>query len=199
MTTFTVGLTGGLASGKSTVARWLGEAGYAVVDADELVAQLYRPGEPGSAAVREIFGDEVLDSDGSVRHQAVAERVFSDRESLDRLEAAIHPLVRQRFASIAAEAETVAVLEAALLVEAGQTRDFDLVVTVEADEGTRLERAVERGLSREEAQARLASQGDGATRRSAAHVTLNNDGDLDDLREQVDALVDEIDRLRSAL
>lgn len=190
-----VGLTGGLASGKSTVARRLAAAGLNVVDADRLVAELYRPGAAGSAAVAELFGHDLLAADGAVDKARLAALVFSDPESRRRLEAAIHPLVRRRFAELAQAATGAIVLEATRLVEAGYGPDFDLVVTVESGPQRQFERAVARGLSADEAGARLRTQGDGATRRAGAQVTLRNDGDLAELEAQVDRLVA---RLRAA-
>ena len=115
-----VGLTGGLASGKSTVAGLLAERGCRVVDADQLVATLYRPGEPGAAAIRERFGEAVLTAEGGVDHPALAARVFHDPQARRQVEETIHPLVRERFRQIAeAASEDVVVLEATLLVEAG--------------------------------------------------------------------------------
>jgi dephospho-CoA kinase len=187
-----VGLTGGLAGGKSTVARWLAEAGLLVVDADALVADLYRPGGEGTARVAALFGPGFLDPSGAVDRPKLAAKVFADLEARQRLEAEIHPLVRRRFADLAAAAAGPAVLEATLLVEAGYAPDFDLVVSVEADPQIRLARAIARGLAAGQARARLAAQGDGAARRAAAHRTLTNDGTRDDLRRQVDALLAEI-------
>lgn len=187
-----IGLTGGLASGKSTVARWLAEAGLTVVDADRLVARLYQPGEEGAERVAELFGRDYLDPRGAVRRQKLAARIFQDDDARRRLEAAVHPLVRRRFAALAAAAPGPAVLEATLLVEAGHAPDFDLVVSVEAGPEVRLRRAVARGLAEDEARARLAAQGDGAARRAAADRVLDNDGTLDELRRQVDGLVEEI-------
>ena len=189
MTPRKVGLTGGLASGKSTVARMLAEAGFTVVDADRLVAELYGAGEPGAAAVAALFGPEMLDAEGAVRHQRVAERVFADPEALRRLEQAIHPLVRERFARLAAGSSGPWVLEATRLVEAGYAPDFDTIVTVEADPELRLRRALERGMDESSARARLAAQGDGEERRAAAHVVLDNNGEPDDLRRQVETLI----------
>lgn len=187
-----VGLTGGLASGKSTVARRLRERGATVVDADRLVAELYEPGQPGARAAGELFGPEVLDPRGSVERARLAEVVFSDPEARRRLEAAIHPLVRRRFAELAGGRDGVVVLEATLLVEAGYAPDFDRVVTVEADPEVRLGRAVERGMDEAEARRRLRAQGDGAARRDAADVVITNDGDLEELERQVDALAREL-------
>jgi dephospho-CoA kinase len=189
---FLVGLTGGLASGKSTVAGRLADAGFRVLDADEIVAELYRPGGGGAAAVRELFGGGVLAAGGGVDRPRLAEVVFADAEARRRLEAAIHPLVRERFREIAAEADGVVVYEATLLVEAGRAGEFDLVVSVESPPAAQLERAVVRGMDADAARARLAVQGDGELRRRAAHRILWNDGSLEDLRVKVDALVDEL-------
>ncbi len=189
MSALRVGLTGGLGSGKSTVARWLAEAGCEVVDADRLVAELYAPGEPGAAAVARLFGREYLDPAGAVDRPRLAARIFANPADRQDLEAAIHPLVRERFARQIAGIDGIAVLEATLLVEAGYGPDFDLVVSVEADRDLRLDRAVARGLDEREARARLAAQGSGDTRRAGAHLLLDNDGDLAALRSQVDELV----------
>jgi len=189
-----VGLTGGLAGGKSTVARWLAEAGFLVVDADRLVAELYAPGEPGTEAVRRLFGDEVLDERGAVDHRKVADRVFADAEARHALERAVHPLVRDRFVRIAEAATGVVVLEATLLVEAGFAPSFDLVVSVECPADVRLARAVERGMDEATARARLLAQGDGSARREAAQRVIDNCGDMDDLRRHTDELVTELRR-----
>lgn len=190
-----IGLTGGLASGKSTVAGWLRDAGFLVVDADRLVAELYQPGGAGAAAVRDLFGSEFLNEQGGVDHPKLGARVFSDPAARKALEKAVHPLVRQRFAELAEQTGEIAVLEATLLVEAGHAADFDLVVTVECDAETRLRRAVARGLSEEAARARLLAQGDGEERRCAAHRRIDNCNDLQHLRRQVDDLIVELRRL----
>ena len=194
-----VGLTGGLASGKSTVARWLGEAGFQVVDADRLVAELYQPGGAGTEAVKRIFGPEVLDERGGVVHAKVADRVFRDPEARHALEAAIHPLVRESFGRLAADARDVIVLEATLLVEAGFTPEFDLIVTVDAPCEVRLQRAIERGMDEKDARTRLLAQGDGEERREASHRILDNSGDEKHLRHQVDELIGELRRLAEEL
>jgi dephospho-CoA kinase len=190
-----VGLTGGLASGKSTVSEWLRDAGFEVVDADRLVAELYQPGGEGAAAVRDLLGPEMLDEHGAVDHAKVAARVFSDPAARAGLEAAVHPLVRQRFVEIASRAQDVVVLEATLLVEAGYGPGFDLIVTVEAPCELRLERAVARGMNPDSARARLLAQGDGDQRREAAHRLIDNSGDEQHLRRQVDELIDELKRV----
>lgn len=195
MSALHVGLTGGLAGGKSTVSQWLRDAGFEVVDADRLVAELHQPGGEGAAAVRRLFGPEMLDEQGGVDHAKVAARVFSDPESRKALEAAIHPLVRQRFEEIAGRSQGVVVLEATLLIEAGYAPLFDLVVTVEAPCEARYERAVARGMNPETVRARILAQGDGEERREAAHRLIDNSGDEAHLRRQVDELIEELNRL----
>jgi dephospho-CoA kinase len=189
------GLTGGLASGKSTVAAWLRDAGFLVVDADRLVADLYQPGGEGTAAVRALLGPDFLNEEGGVIAAKVAEKIFADTDTRKALEKAIHPLVRKRFAEIAEANRGVVALEATLLVEAGYAPDFDCVVTVECDAETRLQRAVARGMAEAAARSRLLAQGDGNARRAAAHRHLDNCCDLEYLRHQVDELVEELRRL----
>jgi dephospho-CoA kinase len=195
MSALRVGLTGGLASGKSTVAGWLRDAGFEVIDADRLVAELHQPGGEGAAAVRGLFGPEMLDEQGGVDHAKVAARVFSDPQARAALEAAIHPLVRQRFMERTAGLTGVVVLEATLLVEAGYGPGFDLIVTVEAPCELRLERAVAKGMNEESARNRLLAQGDGEGRRKAAHRMIDNSGGVEHLRHQVDELIGELNRL----
>ncbi len=202
MPPFRVGLTGGLASGKSTVAKLLADAGFQVVDADEIVAELYAPGQPGARAVAEMFGANYLDKGGAVDKPRLARLAFADDQARAKLEAAIHPLVRASFSRLGTAAahptdpaparSRPIVLEATRLVEAGYGPDFDLIVTVEAAPEVRLERAVARGLSRDEAIRRLAAQGDGSARRKAAHKVIDNNGSPEQLRAQVDALIAEI-------
>lgn len=190
-----VGLTGGLASGKSTVAGWLRDAGFTVIDADRLVADLYSPGGEGAAAVRALFGPEMLDADGRVDRPRMAEKVFADPAARQALEKAVHPLVRKRFEELAEKADKAIVLEATLLVEAGYGPLFDFIVTVEADAETRLQRAIERGMDEAAARARLVAQGDGRERKEAAHRVIDNCRDLSHLRRQVDELIEELSRM----
>jgi len=191
----TVGLTGGLASGKSTVANWLSEAGFRVVDADRLVAEMYQRGGAGVAVVRDLLGADFIDKSGAVDRAKVAARVFTNPKELRALECAIHPLVRRRFEEIVADAQGVVVLEATLLIEAGYAPGFDLIVTVEADAETRLRRAMARGLDEASARARLMAQGDGNLRRKGAHRIIDNSGDFAHLRRQADELIIELERL----
>lgn len=187
-----IGLTGGLAGGKSTVARLFREAGFLVVDADRLVAELYIPGGKGTAKMVELFGPAILGPDQGVDKAALAARIFSDPAQRKQVETAIHPLVRERFREIAEKAEGVAVYEATLLVESGHAKDFDFVVTVEAPAQLRLQRAVERGMSEEQARARLLAQGDGAVRLDGAHRVIDNSGSLEHLQHEVASLIAEL-------
>ena len=187
-----VGLTGGLASGKSTVAGLLARAGFQVIDADQIVAHLYRAGAEGARAVARTFGDEYLEAGGAVDKPKVAKLVFADEAARKRLEAEIHPLVRSAFRTLAEQAQAPIVLEATRLVEAGYAPDFDLIVSVEAPEELRLQRAMARNMTREQAIERLTAQGDGAKRREVAHRLIWNDGDLAELEEKVARLAAEI-------
>ena len=185
-----VGLTGGIASGKSTVGAMLAELGCVVTDADALVADLYRPGQPGARAVADLFGPEMLNADGSVDKEALGPAVFADPASRKRLEQAIHPLVGQRYVEILQDAGdgAVVVFEVPLLAEGGGRGRYDAVVTVEAPEELRLDRAVERGLDRTQARARLAAQATGEQRRAVADFVIENTGGLNELRARVEAV-----------
>lgn len=193
-----VGLTGGLASGKSTVARLLAAHGATVTDADALVAQLYEPGREGALAVRGLFGDEYLASSGAVDRERLAALVFADTEARRRLEAMIHPLVRQAFADLVARTQGIVVFEATLLVETGGHRQFDVLVTVEADPELRLRRAVERGLSPAAAALRLKAQASADERMAAADHVLHNEGSLADLEAAVGQLWLELEKTTAA-
>ena len=185
-----VGLTGGIASGKSTVGTMLAELGCVVTDADALVADLYEPGERGAAAVAELFGAEMLRPDGSVDKEALGHLVFGDPASRKRLEQAIHPLVGQRYLEVleAAGDGAVVVFEVPLLAEGGGRGRYDAVVTVEAPEQLRLDRAVERGLDRDQAEARMAAQATSEQRRAVADFVVENTGGLAELHGQVEAV-----------
>ncbi len=182
-----VGLTGGIASGKSTVGAMLAELGCVVTDADALVADLYRPGQPGARAVADLFGPEMLKADGSVDKEALGPAVFADPASRRRLEQAIHPLVGQRYVEILESAGegAVVVFEVPLLAETGGRGRYDAVITVEAPADLRLDRAVERGLDRDQAAARMEAQARSEDRRAAADFVIENTGSLAELRVQV--------------
>lgn len=184
-----VGITGGIGSGKSSLAAAFAAHGVPVVDADVIARRCLEPGTPGLAAVRERFGTRVLAPDGSLDRPALAAVVFADTASRRDLEAITHPCIRDGIeAELVAlrarhDAPAVAVLEHPLLVETGAYEAVDTVVTVEAPFAERLRRLTElRGMSDVDARARIAAQADDATRRAVAHVVVTNDGDPGQLR-----------------
>lgn len=187
-----VGLTGGLSSGKSTVAAMLGDLGAVVFDADEIVRRLYDPGQPGEAAARELFGSAVLDESGHVARARIAEIVFADPAKRHALEARIHPLVRQERARQFAEARksgaAVAVAEASQLLEANTESDYDRIVVVTAPEAERIRRWQEKGGDPEDALRRMRSQLPPSEAAGRADDVIVNDGSLEKLRERVRAL-----------
>ncbi len=176
-----VGLTGGVASGKSTLAGVLGRLGAAVCDADELVEELYRPGGSGARSVRELFGPAVIAADGGVERRRLGEVVLTDPAAMRRLEAAIHPQVRARVAGWleglrrGERAPDVAVVEAALLVETGAFRDYDRLVVVTAPVDARRARALAAGWGRERLEAVVAAQLGDAERAAAADSVGRNE------------------------
>ena len=183
-----VGLTGGVASGKSTVSALLRDLGAIVVDADALAREVVEPGTPGLAAVVEAFGPGVLADDGSLDRERLGAIVFADHAARARLEAIIHPLVRARAAEIDAGAPpgVVVVQDIPLLVETGQAASFDVVIVVDAPEELQVERAVrDRGWTTQEARARIAAQASREERRAAATYVVDNSGTTEDLRQRV--------------
>jgi dephospho-CoA kinase len=185
-----IGLTGGIGSGKSTVSRLLVERGAVLIDADRIAREVVEPGTPGLAAVVQEFGTGVLAADGSLDRPALAAVVFGDPRARGRLDGIVHPLVRARAAELLAAApdDAVVVQDVPLLVETGQAASYDLVVVVEADPETRVARLVRRGLTEDDARARIAAQATDAERRAVADVVLDNTGTRERLAEQVDRL-----------
>jgi dephospho-CoA kinase len=183
-----IGLTGGIGSGKSTVSELLAARGAVIVDADRIAREVVEPGTPGLAAVVDAFGEQVLAADGSLDRPALAAVVFSDPAARARLDAIVHPLVRRRSAELvaAAPAGAVVVNDVPLLVETGQAASFDVVLVVEADPEIRVARLVQRGLTEDDARARIASQASDEQRRAVADVVLDNSGTPEELAEQVD-------------
>jgi dephospho-CoA kinase len=190
-----VGLTGGVASGKSTVAALLRELGAVVVDSDVLAREVVEPGTPGLAAVVEAFGPEVLTADGSLDRPALGAVVFGDEGARRRLEAILHPLIRARAAELEAAAPegTVVVHDIPLLVETGQADRFDAVLVVDVPVETQVERMVrDRGMSREDALARVAAQADREQRLAAATHVVDNTGTREDLRDRVTEVLEKL-------
>ncbi|WP_176445402.1 dephospho-CoA kinase [Blastococcus mobilis] len=183
-----IGLTGGIGSGKSTVSALLAARGAVIVDADRIAREVVEPGTPGLARIVEAFGERVLASDGALDRAALAAVVFADPEARRRLDGIVHPLVRARASELAAAAPPGAVVvhDVPLLVETGQAASYDLVLVVEADPATRVSRLVQRGLTAEDARARMAAQASDGQRRAVADVVLDNSGTPEQLAEQVD-------------
>lgn len=179
-----VGLTGGIAAGKSAVARVLQERGALLVDSDALARLVLEKGTDGLAAVQDEFGDRVLTSDGELDRVALARIVFSDPQARQRLNRIVHPRIRAAARRIVAAAgpDAVVVQDVPLLVETGQQDAFDLVIVVEAPLEERLRRMTEdRGMSLEDARARVDAQATDEQRRAAADVVIVNDADLERL------------------
>ena len=183
-----IGLTGGIGSGKSTVAGLLADRGALVVDADRIAREVVEPGTGGLAAVVDAFGPGVLTADGALDRAALASIVFGDPAARARLDAIVHPLVRARAEEVVAQAppDAVVVQDVPLLVETGQAGRYDLVLVVEADLGTRVARLALRGLAEEDARARIAAQATDEQRRAVADVVLDNSGDREALTAQVE-------------
>jgi dephospho-CoA kinase len=184
-----VGLTGGIGSGKSTVAALLAGKGAVVIDADVIAREVVAAGTPGLAAVVEEFGQEVLTPEGELDRPRVGALVFADEAARRRLEAIVHPLVLERIVAIesaAAEGDVV-VQDIPLLAEGGRAGEFDEVLVVDVAPETQLDRLVrDRGMSEDDARARIAAQATREQRLAIATHVIDNDGTLDQLRARVD-------------
>lgn len=185
-----VGLTGGIASGKSTVAECLRDLGAVVVDHDGLARQVVEPGSSGLAEIVARFGAGVLQPDGSLDRGELGAVVFGDPKARGLLNSIVHPRVvdAARVAQLAAQeaGALVVVHDIPLLVETGQAGDFDVVLVVEAPEDVRVERMVrDRGMRSDDARARIRAQASDDERRAVADVVFRNDGSRKDLCDQV--------------
>ena len=190
-----VGLTGGVASGKSTVSAILAELGAVVIDADQLAREVVAPGTEGLAEVVAAFGEGVLTAEGELDRPAMGAIVFADPEKRRVLESIIHPRVRARAAEIEAAAPPGAVVvhDIPLLAETGQGNGFDAVVVVDVPAGVQVERMTGiRGMTREDAQARIGAQATREQRRAIATYVIENTGSLEDLRTEVERVLDEL-------
>ena len=188
-----VGLTGGVASGKSTVATMLAELGAVVIDADVLAREVVEPGTEGLAAIFDHFGPAVLNNDGTLNRPALGAIIFADPEQREKLNSITHPAVWRRARELFENAavDEVVVYDVPLLVEGAKGRqlDFDLIAVVDASAETRLQRMVElRGMTREEAAHRLNSQASDAERLAIADVVIDNNGTVEQTLQQVDSL-----------
>lgn len=189
----TVGLTGGIGSGKSVVSGLLAAHGAVIVDADLIAREVVEAGTQGLARIRAEFGEEVLQPDGSLDRAVLGRAVFSDPAALSRLNAIVHPLVGERTAELLAKARSagaqVVVHDVALLVENGLAPMYDAVVVVAARPQTQLDRLTRlRGMTSQEARQRIAAQAPLADKLAVATHVIDNDGPYEELVPQVDRL-----------
>ncbi|MEU0672511.1 dephospho-CoA kinase [Streptomyces sp. NPDC006172] len=183
-----VGLTGGIGAGKSEVSRLLVECGAVLIDADRIAREVVAPGTPGLAAIVETFGEGVLAADGSLDRPRLGSLVFADPDKLAALNAIVHPLVGARSAELEAAApkDAVVVHDVPLLTENGLAPLYDVVVVVDAAPETQLDRLVRlRGMTEDDARARMAAQATREQRREIADVVIDNDVPLGELRARV--------------
>jgi dephospho-CoA kinase len=189
-----VGLTGGIGSGKSTVASMLARNGAVVVDADEIARRIVEPGSPVLARLSEEFGSDIVRADGTLDRGLLAKRAFATERGTRHLNEITHPAIRELAEVELEDGERsggVVVYEMPLLVETGQVSLVDIVVVVDVSEGTQIERAVARGLAGHDVRARMARQASRAIRLEAADHVIDNDGSITDTQAQVDMLWDE--------
>lgn len=190
-----VGLTGGIASGKSTVAQRFAERGVPVVDADAIAREVVEPGEPALEAIRRGFGEAVLLPDGRLDRAAMGALIFSDAAARTRLESIVHPAMMARIAARLVALQRAGtpwvIYEAALIIERGLAPGMAALVAVVSEPETQVSRLMARdGLNEEQARQRLAAQTSNAERLAAADYVIENDGSLDALIRQADAVFD---------
>jgi len=185
-------LTGGIGSGKSTVAKFFADHGATIIDADAISRELMEPGQPVLNEVAAAFGRHLLDETGRLDRQALANIVFNDDDARQRLNGIVHPAVRAesaqlREAALAKDTQHAVIIEdIPLLIETGQAQQFDGVIVVNADYQTRLQRLVEtRRMDAADAKARIAAQATDEQRRAVADWCIDNSGTLDETRAQV--------------
>ncbi|MGW2931227.1 dephospho-CoA kinase [Streptomyces sp. NPDC001156] len=183
-----VGLTGGIGAGKSEVSRLLVECGAVLIDADRIAREVVAPGTAGLAAVVEAFGEDVLAPDGGLDRPKLGSIVFADPEKLAVLNSIVHPLVgaRSRELESAAPRDAVVVHDVPLLAENGLAPLYDVVIVVDADPATQLDRLVRlRGMTEQDARARMAAQATREKRLETADIVIDNDGPLEQLERSV--------------
>jgi dephospho-CoA kinase len=188
-----VALTGGIGAGKSLAAQYFSDLGARVVDADQLARVAIERGSEGFDEVVLRFGEKIM-RDGDIDRKALAEIIFSDAQAKEDLEAIIHPRVRELFAEVVSDLQPgeVLIYEIPLLAESGTAKNFDLVITVEADLELRKERLRKRGMFISEIERRIASQATRDARQALADFVITNDGDEDQLLRAVENLWEEL-------
>lgn len=193
---FLIGLTGGIGSGKSTVASRLKTLGARIVDADKIAREIVEPGEPALAELAEAF-DGVLNADGTLNRAELARQAFAAPEATEKLNSITHPRIRERTLERFAQARTdgvpVLVYDMPLLIENGEYKKMDHVLVVDAEDGIRIDRLVNsRGLDEEDARRRIAAQISREERLAAADSVVDNSGTRDQLLQQVDAFWEQV-------
>ena len=190
-----VGLTGGIASGKSTVSEILAELGAVIIDGDKLAREVVEPGTPGLAQVVEAFGPEILLPDGAMDRAKVGQIVFNDEAKRKLLEGIVHPLVFERYAALEASApqDGIVIHDIPLLAESGRADTFDAVIVVETPAEVQVERMLrDRGWTRADAESRIAAQATPEQRRAIATYLIENTGTREELRARVEAVYAEL-------
>jgi dephospho-CoA kinase len=197
MVMFVIGLTGGIGSGKSTVSDMLRAKGAAIVYADQIGHEVYRPGAPAWQEIVDAFGRQMLDDDGQIDRRRLGQVVFSDPEARRRLDAITHPameeMMAERLEELRRQGIGVAVLEAAILIEAGWAHLVDEIWLTVVSPALAAQRSMERsGLSREQAEARIAAQLSNEERLKHAQVVIDTDCSLAEVAQRVDELWDDL-------
>jgi len=183
------GLTGGIASGKSTISRMFADLGCVAVDADAVVAHLYRPGEAGHAALAATYGAGILDANGAIDRRKLADVAFASPEAARQLNALIHPLVlaeeRKMLASLAPDEDRIVIFEATLLIEAGHLERYDRILVVDVPRKVQIARGIARGMTHDEVVRRIAHQLPREERLRHADYVIDNSGDDAQARAEV--------------
>lgn len=184
-----VALTGGIGSGKSTVASLLGDMGAIVIDSDQLARDVLAPGTPGLEKVKERFGPQIV-VNGNLDRKALAALIFNDDSARSDLEAITHPLIRERFENslISLPPDAIVINEVPLLIEANLQNEYDVVLTVETSQKVKSERLQARGMSESEISERIRAQASDEERRTVSDVVITNDGDIAALRSTLTTL-----------
>ena len=195
-----IGLTGGIGSGKTTVAKMLADAGFPVVDADQIGREIMQAGSPVLDQVAAAFGADLLDGDGELNRAELARRAFDSAEHTAQLNGITHPAIRReserRLAQLDADGASAAVYDMPLLIELGLDENMDLTVVVDVEAEERVHRLVSsRGLDETDARNRIERQIDDETRRSHADVVIDNNGPLVALKPQVNELINRIGKM----
>jgi len=195
-----VGLTGGIASGKSTVANILTQLGAHMIDADEISRKMLEPGMPAFEEIRENFGNVILRPDRTVDRKKLGQLVFSDRDSLRKLNAIMHPYIiraekKETETSLHRNPKTIVVINAAILIESGHYKDMDKIIVVDVPEEVQVERSKESGITEDETRARIKAQIPRKERLQYADFVIDNNQAIEETRAATEKVFSELNRL----